>query len=112
MKFEILEQKDNRLLNRKDFIVKINEVNITPKRQEVLKSFAAKQGMDEKKLVVDKISSESGIKDVVVYFKYYDDVNSLKKIELKDNLKHYEKLNPKPEEKKKEAKEDKKESDA
>ena len=26
MKFEILEQKDNRLLNRKDFIVKITDV--------------------------------------------------------------------------------------
>jgi ribosomal protein S24E len=111
MKFEILEQKDNRLLNRKDFIVKISDVTITPKRQEVLKSFAAKQGMDEKKLVVDTINSESGLRDVVAYIKYYDDVNFLKKIELKDNLKNYEKLNPKPEEKKKD-KEEKKESDA
>ncbi len=105
MKFEIIKQEDNRLLNRRQFTVKVNEITVTPKRQEVWKAFAAKQGLDENKLIVDKIFNEAGLREITVYFKYYDDEASLKKIELKSNLVNWNKLKgietPKKEKKKK-----------
>lgn len=106
MKFEILKQEDNRLLNRRQFIVKITDVNVTPKREDIWKSFAVKQGLDEKRLVVDTIDSQTGLKDVKAYIKYYDDEVSLKKVEVKNNLKKLEKLLPKQEAPKKEKKDE------
>jgi len=105
MKFEIVKQEDNRLLNRRQFIVKVTEVTVTPKRQDLWKSFSAKQGLDENKLVVDKVMNETGLRDITVYFKYYDNEADLKRIELKSNLVNWHKLKglevPKKEKKKK-----------
>lgn len=105
MKFEIVKQEDNRLLNRRQFIVKVTEVTVTPKRQDLWKAFAAKQGLDENKLVVDKVMNETGLRDLKVYFKYYDNEADLKRIELKSNLVNWHKLKglevPKKEKKKK-----------
>ncbi len=96
MKYQILEQKENKLLNRKEYLIKISDVAKTPTREEVWKQFSAKQGLDGKKLIVDTFFNESGLRDVKVFLKYYDDEKSLKRIELKNNLKKYDKLNPTP----------------
>lgn len=108
MKFEIIKQEDNRLLNRKQFTVKILDVKVTPKREEIWKSFSAKQGFDENKVVVDTISSQTGLREVQAYIKYYDDEASLKRIELKNNQNKILKLKgqevPKKEKKKKKGK--------
>lgn len=105
MKFEIIKQEDNRLLNRKQFVVKVNEVTATPKRIDIWKAFSAKQGLDENKLIVDKVINETGLREITVYFKYYDNEADLKRIELKSNLINWHKLKglevPKKEKKKK-----------
>ena len=97
MKFEILKEQDNRLLNRKQYVVRVTGIEVTPKREDVWKAFGVKQGLDENRLVVDKIEGKTGLRDVVVYFKYYDDEASLKRIELKSNVKNWQKLTGKEE---------------
>ncbi|PIU22534.1 MAG: hypothetical protein COT14_00645 [Candidatus Diapherotrites archaeon CG08_land_8_20_14_0_20_30_16] len=111
MKFEILKEEDNRLLNRKQFLVKVTDVSVTPKRQDVWKAFSVKQGLDENKLVVDKIENQTGLRDLTVYFKYYDDEASLKRIELKSNLKNWQKLTGKEEKPKEEKPKEEKEEE-
>ena len=93
MKFEILEERDNRLLNRKQYKVKITDCMQTPKREDVWKSFCAKQGMDEKKVIVDSVESSAGTKEVLAKIKYYDNEADLKRIELEGNVKTWKKLN-------------------
>jgi len=97
MKFEIVKQEDNRLLNRKQYTIKVLDMRTTPKREDIWKSFSAKQGLDENRVVVDKVFNQTGLHEVLVYIKYYDDVASLKRIELKSNLANYDKLTAKPE---------------
>jgi len=105
MKFEIMKQEDNRLLNRKQYTVKVTDITVTPKREDIWKSFSAKQGLDEKRLIVDTVFNSTGLRDVLVSIKYYDDEASLKRIELKNNLHNWMKLQgqevPKKEKKKK-----------
>lgn len=108
MKFEIVKQEDNRLLNRKQFTVKITDITTTPKREDIWKSFSAKQGFDENKVIVDTVFNQTGLREIQAYIKYYDDEASLKKIELKNNLNNWLKLKgqevPKKEKKKKKGK--------
>ena len=111
MKFKVLKEFDNVMLKRRQFDVLVEDIKLTPTRLEVAKQFAAKQGLDPKTLIIDTIFTEAGTEKVKVYAKAYRDVESLKKIEVKNNVENWNKiqevLNPKkvaaPKEAKKEA---------
>ncbi len=93
MKFDILEEKDNRLLNRKQYKVKITDSNVTPKREDVLKSFCSKQGLDDKKFIIETLETTAGKREVIGNFKYYDSEKDLKRIEVESNVKAWKKVN-------------------
>jgi len=110
MKFKVLEEFENPMLERKQFTIEISEVNVTPTRLEVVKQFSAKQGVDPKTLIVDTIYSDFGTTIFKAYVKSYKTEAALKKIEVKNNVENWKKvmevIYPSP---KKEAKEEKKE---
>ncbi len=93
MKFKVLNELDNVILERRQFMVEVSDVKVTPKREELAKQFSAKMGLDPKTLVVDTMHGSSGTENVTVYIKSYKTQEALKKIELPNNLKKWEAQN-------------------
>ena len=96
-----IEKQRNELLHRTAIIAKIKGAK-TPGRKELLKKVSAMLGADEKLLVVDKISQESGKQSVIAYLKLYDNAKILKELELNYKIKRTGDLEEKKVEKKKE----------
>ena len=92
MKFKTVKESDNRLLNRREFMILVEDTDKTPKREDLVKQISAKMGFDDKKVVVDKIYTTYGIPEVRVYVKVYDNIKDLEEIESKKNNKVRAKL--------------------
>jgi len=87
MKIEVIEEKENKLLNRKEIKATITGFEKTPKREEVRSQLAAKLGADEKKLLLDEIKQEYGKKQATAYVKVYENEEGLQKYEPKYKIK-------------------------
>jgi ribosomal protein S24E len=87
MKFKTIKESDNRLLSRREFMIAVDEIDKTPKREELLKQISAKMGFDDKKVVVDKIYTSFGMPEIKVFVKVYDSAKDLESIESKKNKK-------------------------
>lgn len=96
-----IEKQRNELLHRTAIIAKVKGPK-TVSRKELLKKVAAMLGADEKLLVVDKISQESGKQSVIAYLKLYDNSKALKELELNYKIKRTGDLDEKKVEKKEE----------
>jgi len=92
MKFKTIKETDNRLLNRREFMILVEDVDKTPKRDDLVKQISAKMGFDDKKVVVDKIFTTYGVPEVRIYVKVYDNVKDLEETESKKNNKIRAKL--------------------
>lgn len=81
-----IEKSRNELLKRTNVFAKIRAAK-TPNRKELLKKVAAILGVDANLVVVDKIVQNFGEKTSNAYIKVYDDVKTLKEVELEYKLK-------------------------
>jgi len=81
-----LEKQKNELLHRTAVIAKIRNIK-TVNRKELLKKVAAMLGVDEKLIVVDKISQDFGKQTSTAYLKVYDSIKYLKDLELNYKIK-------------------------
>jgi len=81
-----IEKQRNELLHRTAVIAKIKNAK-TPNRKELLKKVAAMLGVDEKLIVVDKISQEFGKQSSIAYLKVYDSFSFLQELELNYKIK-------------------------
>jgi ribosomal protein S24E len=79
------EKSRNELLKRTNVLVKMRSAK-TPSKKELKTKVASVLACDESLVVVDKISQEFGSKSSSAYVKIYDDLTSLKKIELEHNI--------------------------
>lgn len=86
MKIEILKQKENPLLNRLEVQIVIKEAGATPKRSELLPAIVAKLGVDEKRIVIDKLSQCYGRGEVIGYIKVYKQEADKNKYEPKPKV--------------------------
>ena len=101
MKVEVIEEKQNPLLHRKELTVKVTGFDKTPSREEVRNQLIAKLGAKEKTLLLDEIKQEYGKQEATAFVKIYEDEEKLQKYELKHKIKRNG-LDKKPEEKKEE----------
>jgi len=81
-----MEKAKNELLHRTSILAKIRS-DKTPSRKEVQKKVAALLGVDDKLIVIDKISQDFGTKISKAYIKVYENMKYLKEIELDHKLK-------------------------
>jgi len=62
MRFDILEEKENLLLKRKELVLALDyEGGSTPKKEDLMQSLAEKLGIEKDFVDVSKIISETGI---------------------------------------------------
>lgn len=62
MEIEILEEKENQLLNRKELKLNLKHENAaTPSKAELMKELVAKYSVPDENIVIDYIHSQKGI---------------------------------------------------
>jgi len=100
MELKITEQKENKLLNRKELRAHIDNNGATPKKEDVTAKIAALLNTDKNLVVVETTRQSFGARKSVAYAKVYNSLEDLKKTE------------PKPKEKKAKAPEESSASEA
>ncbi|MBN3036905.1 MAG: hypothetical protein JW834_00490 [Candidatus Diapherotrites archaeon] len=100
MKVDIEDEKVNRLLQRTELRLAIDTEGTTPSRCDIAAHIAAKKGVKESQIVVDRVDQEHGAKKAKVYVKVYSSEKALKSVEPEYKLKRTK--DPKKEEKKEE----------
>ncbi|MHC1636250.1 MAG: 30S ribosomal protein S24e [Candidatus Methanospirareceae archaeon] len=78
---EIIKERENPLLRRREVIFKIKHEGGTPQRGEVRKLLVKRFRAKENVVVIDKMETEFGKKETVGYAKIYEDEGRLKEIE-------------------------------
>ncbi len=83
MDIEILKEKENPLLDRKEINFIISHTGPTPSRDEIKKNFVAQYNSQYELVIVDKLSSEYGTQQTVGYVKIYSNMQRISEIENK-----------------------------
>jgi len=86
MEIEILDTKENKLLERKELYFNVKSDSATPKIGEIREKIISEIKSDKDLTVVDKIHQEFGIKNAKVYVKVYNNEKAMK-VELRPTLK-------------------------
>lgn len=94
----IISQNENKLIQRKEYILKVDYDDGTPSRKELREIIASKLGVDENRLVILRISSGFGARSSQVKARVYASSELLMLFEPKYVLMR-DGLIPKPEKK-------------
>ena len=81
MDLEIIEKKENDLLEREEYRVKIIFDGATPSREEIRNAIISKVGKDSELLVIKKVEQKASEKKLYVDVYIYKDKLTMKKIE-------------------------------
>jgi len=96
-KMEVVKDFDNKLLNRRELIVNINDNGATPTRDSIKKELVKKFKAKEELVVVNKIDTSYGSTGVEVQASIYKDSKTLDTLTSKHMLKRNESKAPKVE---------------
>lgn len=86
MEVEILEEKENPLLERKELKVKIAHDAATPKISEVRDKLVAMLGVDKETLILDSFRSKFGARESIGFVKVYKTKERALKVEPRHRL--------------------------
>ncbi len=86
MNITIENENVNRLLHRTELVCSIETDGTTPSRKELIRQIAAKKGVSESLVVVDKIKQEYGKKSSRAYVKVYESEKAAQAIEQKHQI--------------------------
>jgi small subunit ribosomal protein S24e len=109
MKVQVLTDRQNPLLQRREIEVLVKDFGATPNRKELAKAIAGELQVDEATLLLDKVNQEFGKKEAVCYVKVYQAVEMKNKYEPAYKRRRMGEEIPKKEKKKKGKKAAKKE---
>ncbi|MBI4177217.1 MAG: 30S ribosomal protein S24e [Candidatus Aenigmarchaeota archaeon] len=82
MEMEIVSEKVNPVLKRREIVVKIKASGATPSRKDVVAGVASHFGVDDKLILVDQILTEFGTSGSRARVKIYDDPKFIPKQRL------------------------------
>ena len=82
MEIEIIEDRKNVLLSRREIKFKVTTDGATPSRKEVRKKLLALLDADNDLLVLDHMKTTFGKREVLGYAKLYESPEKVKEIEL------------------------------
>lgn len=86
MEIEILDTKENKLLERKEIQFKINYDKETPKISDVREKLLSAVNSNKDLTVVENIGQKFGMKTALCYAKVYDSEKAMK-VELRPTIK-------------------------
>lgn len=82
MEMDVVYEKANPVLKRREIIVNIKTSGATPSRKEVVAGVASHFGVDDKLILVDQILTEFGAQGARARVKIYDDPKFIPKQRL------------------------------
>jgi ribosomal protein S24E len=84
MELEILEEKENVLLKRKELKINIKHPNSpTPKKQDLVKEIASRYSIPEDHVFVNYIFTKKGVQESMAKVKIYQELPKQKQKEVK-----------------------------
>ncbi len=90
MEIQVIEEKNNPLLNRREIIFRVIYDDATPSRKSIVDRLAATFNSKQGLVVVDNIKTEFGKRESIGYAKLYDSAERVNEIErphiIKRNL--------------------------
>jgi small subunit ribosomal protein S24e len=78
---QIVNEKNNPVLNRREIVFKIIHDEATPSRKSVVEKLAATQNSKMGLVFVDKLKTEFGKRETIGYAKIYETAERAKQIE-------------------------------
>jgi len=87
MEIEVIEEKENPVLHRKEVSFKVVHKGPTPRRKEVREKLIANLSADKKLFVVDSLESGFGSREERGLAKIYEDIEAMVETEPRHNLK-------------------------
>ncbi|MBS3060323.1 MAG: 30S ribosomal protein S24e [DPANN group archaeon] len=87
MKIEIINEKNNPLLHRKEIHATIKDYKKTPTRKEIIESVTAQLKAKQEQVAVDPIQQAYGKNEARAYIKIYENEEKRKAIEKAYKLK-------------------------
>ncbi|MEM1976831.1 MAG: 30S ribosomal protein S24e [Nitrososphaerota archaeon] len=89
MNIEVIEDRVNPLLSRREVEVIIIYESGTPKREEVREEVAKKYNVEKERVIVEKMESLFGARKARAHIHIYDSIEYAKKYERKHILKKH-----------------------
>ena len=77
----VVSEKENPLLKRKEITFEIKGIKATPSRNEIIKQIAAMKNAEEEKIVITEINQLFGKSMLTGTLNIYDDKETMRKIE-------------------------------
>ena len=81
MDIQVIEEKNNTILNRRELIFKAIHEEATPSRKSVVERLAATQNSKVGLVYVDNLKTEFGKRETIGYAKIYETAERAKEIE-------------------------------
>jgi small subunit ribosomal protein S24e len=81
MDIQVIQEKSNPLLNRREIVFKVIYDEATPSRKSIVDKLAATMNSKQGLVIVDNIKTEFGKREGVGYAKIYDNTDRVKEIE-------------------------------
>lgn len=81
MDIQVLNEKDNPILNRREIVFKVTHDEATPSRKVVVERLAATQNSKVGLVYVDSLKTEFGKRETIGYAKIYETAERAKQIE-------------------------------
>jgi small subunit ribosomal protein S24e len=81
MDIQIIEDKNNPLLNRREVVFKVNHESATPSRKSIVDRIAATMNSKEGLVIVDNLRTEFGKRETIGYAKIYETAERANQVE-------------------------------
>ena len=84
MKLELIKEKEEKLFNRKEILVKLDFEKHTPSKEVIKKELSDKLKLNPELLTLNKVKQRFGERTADIFAYVYKDAVSLKKLEFKN----------------------------
>ena len=81
---QILDQKEEKLLQRKKVLFKVDFEKVTPKKDDLKKQISEKLKVDPELVVIEKADQGFGARTAEVHALVYSDKSFMKKVEVRN----------------------------
>ena len=81
MDIQIIEEKNNPLLNRREVVFKVDHESVTPSRKSIVDRIAATMNSKEGLVIIDNLRTEFGKRETIGYAKIYETEERAKQVE-------------------------------
>ena len=84
MKIELVKEKEEKLFNRKEILVKLDFEKNTPSKEVIKKELSDNLKLNPELLTLNKVKQRFGERTADIFAYIYKDAASLKKLEIKN----------------------------